>query len=129
MSVFTAPLITQYMPDTKNWALIPGFRYYIGEEGSNRWVDVPTAFHTDGASVPRPFWWWIPPWGEYGQAAALHDFLCTYRTIIVDGKPVSITRKEADGIFLEAMTVLEVDEFKRNTMYRCVRAYAIVTRK
>lgn len=131
MSSFTKPLVTQYMPDTDNWMLPPtfGFRYWIGEENSGTYVDIPDLFRSDGASVPRPFWWIIPPWGDHGQAAVLHDFLCVYRTIIRDGNPVSISRKECDDIFLEAMKVLNVDPAKRNAMYIAVRGYAIVTFK
>lgn len=131
MSSFTKPLVTQYMPDTKNWMLPPtfGFRYWIGEENSGTYVDVPDMFRSDGASVPRPFWNIIPPWGDHGQAAVLHDFLCTYRTIIRNGKAVTITRKECDDIFLEAMLVLEVSRAKANTMYAAVRTYATVTGK
>ena len=131
MSSFTKPLITQYMHDTKNWMLPvgAGFRYWIGSENSGTYVDVPDGFRTDGASVPRPFWNLVAPWGDHGQAAVLHDFLCEYRTIIRDGKPTSISRKECDEIFLEAMRVLKVEEVKAKAMYAAVRAYAISTGK
>ncbi len=129
MSSFTAHLDTRYMPDTKNWMVLRTFRFYIGGLQSDRYVDVPKGFRTDGASVPRPFWNIIPPWGEYGQAAALHDFLCEYRTIIVRGEAQSISREEADFIFCEAMVVLDVDPIKREAMHTAVRAYAITTGK
>lgn len=131
MSSFTKPLVTQYMPDTNNWMLPPtfGFRYWIGSELSGTYVDVPDGFRSDGASVPRPLWNFIPPWGKYGQAAVLHDFLCTYRTVIRNGKAVTITRKECDEIFLEAMKVLHVAEALANTMYVGVRTYAVATGK
>ena len=34
------------------WRVTKGFRYYIGHEGSDKYVDVPVCFLTDGASVP-----------------------------------------------------------------------------
>lgn len=131
MSSFTKPLVTQYMPDTNNWMLPPtfGFRYWIGEESSGIYVDVPDGFRSDGASVPRPLWNFIPPWGKYGQAAVLHDFLCTYRTIIVNGVATTISRKRCDEIFAEAMKVLQVDPTLINVMYAGVRAYAVTTGK
>ena len=131
MSSFTKPLITQYMPDTENWMLPAGagFRYWIGAENSGTYVDIPDFFRTDGASVPRPFWNIVAPWGKHGQAAVVHDFLCVYRTVIRDGKAVSISRKECDNIFREAMTVLNVDPVQREIMYGAVRAYAITTGK
>ena len=131
MSSFTEPLITQYLPDTKNWMLPAGagFRYWLGEVDSGVGVDIPDFFITDGASVPRPLWNLVPPWGDHGQAAVLHDYLCTYLTILVFGKPISITRKECDDIFLEAMGVLNVHPVKKYAMYYAIRAYAVLAGK
>lgn len=127
MSSFTKSLITQYMPDTDNWMLpdTAGFRYWIGDIDSGSYVDIPDGFRSDGASVPRPFWNFIPPWGKHGQAAVLHDFLCTFRTIIINGVATTITRKQCDDIFLEAMGVLDVNILTRNIMYSVIRIYAI----
>lgn len=124
MSSFTEPLDTRYMHDTKNWMVLRTFRFYIGGLQSDRYIEVPYGFRTDGASVPRPFWNIIPPWGEYGQAAVLHDFLCEYRTIIVRGEAQSISREEADFIFREAMEVLNVPKVQREAMHAAVRSYA-----
>ena len=88
------------------WASSP-FRYWVGPEGTGRYVDVPAGFITDGASVPRPFWSLIAPWGTYGQAA------------------IVITRKECDRILLQAMTDLGVPVWKRSVIYGAVRAYAL----
>lgn len=105
------------------WMTLESFSYDIGFKGSNRKVIVPKGFLTDGASVPRPFWSMIPPWGQYGQAVAIHDLLCETLTIFVDGKPVAITRKEADHILKEALGVLGVESLKLNTIYGGVSAY------
>lgn len=107
------------------WRVIKGFRYYIGSKDSNRWVEVPEGYLTDGASVPRAFWGIIPPWGSYGQAAVVHDILCEYLTIVEDGMPKRITRKEADEILLEAMHVLQVPELTAHTIYNAVKLYQI----
>lgn len=110
------------------WRVQQGFRYYLGTKGSNRWVNVPAGFLTDGASVPQIFWSVIPRWGAYGQAAVVHDYLCEYLSITVDGMPKRITRAEADDILLEAMEVLEVPEFKAKTIEAAVDFYRVVAR-
>lgn len=111
------------------WAVIPGFRYYIGSEGSDRYVDVETGFKTDGATIPRPLWWLLPPMGEYSQACSLHDKLCqTYKiTQVINGVPtdVKVTRKEIDAILREAMDVLEVTPWKKFVINSGVDVYRI----
>jgi len=113
------------------WAVIPGFRYYIGSEGSDKYVDVETGFRTDGATIPRLLWWILPPMGEYSQACTLHDKLCqTYRiTQIINGVPtqVPVTRKEIDEILKEAMDVLEVIAWKKFLINCGVDGYRIAT--
>jgi hypothetical protein len=113
-TAFSAPLRIQYDKAASDalghdhWRVTESFRYYIGTENSKRWITVPAGYLTDGASVPRIFWSIIPPWGAYGQAAVVHDILCEYLSIMVDGKLTPITRQRADEIFAEAMTVLKV---------------------
>jgi hypothetical protein len=113
------------------WAVIPGFRYYIGSEGSDKYVDVETGFRTDGATIPRFLWWILPPMGEYSQACTLHDKLCqTYRiTQVINGVPtqVPVTRKEIDEILKEAMDVLEVVAWKKFFINCGVDGYRIAT--
>ena len=112
------------------WKLIPGFRYYIGVENSNNYVDVPTGFITDGATIPRVLWWLLPPIGEYSQATTLHDYLCRVYsvTVIVNGVEVekTITRKQIDKILDESLGVLEVTPWKRKTIMAGVNLYRIL---
>lgn len=35
---------------------------------------IPVGFQTDGASVPRLFWWFLDPATELFEAAAIHDY-------------------------------------------------------
>lgn len=116
--------------DKDYWKVAAGYRYYIGFEGSSRYVDVPTGFLTDGATVPRALWWLLPPLGEYSQATTLHDYLCrTYKVIeVINGVPteVAVTRKEIDGILREAMEVLEVAAWKRFLINCGVEGYRAV---
>ena len=99
------------------------FTYHIDEYPSNKIVTVPIGFLTDGASIPRALWSWSSPIGRHAQSAILHDFLCEYLTIQVDGNPVSITRKDADKIFKESLQILGVSKFKSQIMYLGVSAY------
>lgn len=131
MSSFTKPLRVEAV-DESHWKLLEEFDFYLGSLESSEYVSVPEGYVTDFATIPRIFWSIIPPWGKYGKAAVIHDFLCTdgYYFREIDGKrlQVAVTREEADNIFLEAMTVLNVDEVTRSAMYAAVRAYAVITR-
>lgn len=80
-------------------------------------IDVEAGFDTDYASVPRIFWSIYPPDGSYTEAAVIHDALYWYQS--VHGRP--ITRKQADGVFLEAMEHLGIPLHRRRILYRAVR--------
>ena len=122
MSKFTTPLVVSPQSDGRSWILWEDFTYHVGEYPSNFVVWVPKGFRTDFASVPRPFWGLISPYGKQGKAAVLHDWLYHMgRTEILNPE---ITRKEADGIFLEAMQVLGVSRWRRQAMYWAVRLFA-----
>lgn len=99
------------------WRVTRSFKYYVGNKEDDIWVYVPAGFLTDGASVPRPFWSIVPPWGKHGQAAVVHDFLVRELFLYVKGVKTDINRQEADRIFLEAMKVAGVNWFLRNLMY------------
>lgn len=116
------------------WSVMEGFTYYVNNKEDDDNIIVPSGYLTDGASVPRVFWSLIPPWGRYGAAAIVHDYLC-------DGNPIRRystnvnnvrvygnyypNRKEANKIFNQAMKVLKVPRFTRWTMYTAVRIYGI----
>ena len=113
MSTFTEPLTVTKKKNGK-WKVARKFRYYIGIEKSNDYIDVPRGFETDFASVPRSLWSIFPPDGKYSQACCLHDYLYTKHLL---------SRKTSDRIFLEAMTVLKVSWLKRTLMFRAVRIF------
>lgn len=110
MSQFTTRLIVEPI-GKRLWKLQEGFEYHIGTYPSDEVITVPKGFVTDFASVPRIFWPIIDPVGEHGKAAVIHDYC--YST-------ACYTKSRSDKIFLEAMEVLNVEEWKRETMYYAV---------
>lgn len=114
----------------KHWRNLQVFRYYIGEVGSNEYVDVPVGILSDGATVPWPASILIPPWGSYSQCVLLHDYLCnTYeKTVVVKGVPtqVKITRAEIDEIFHEAMHVANVEVWRRELIMLGINTYRTI---
>ncbi len=111
MSSFTSPLIVSPMDNGRTWKLIKPFTYRIG---SKEVVSVHAGFITDFASVPRIFWSIVCPYGKQGKAAVIHDYLYQFG---------GYTRKEADSIFKECMTVLGVAGWKIWVMYLAVRIF------
>lgn len=126
---FSGPAMISYafdassVLDTDLYRVMKGFRYYVGEPGSNKWVDVPRGYLTDGASVPRVLWAVIPPWGRYGAATIVHDILCEYLSLTLDGRPCTITREQADNVLFEAMQVLDVSAEQYRLIHTGVANY------
>ena len=114
MSSFTTPLVVSPLPDGRRWKLVRQFTYHVGSKYSRDYIIVPAGFVTDFASSPSQVWWLIPPWGRYGKAAVVHDYL--YQTHLR-------TREEADNIFRESMEVLGVDKRRVFIMYWGVRLF------
>ncbi len=114
MSRFTETLIVTPLPDGKTWIILADFGYDVGEEGSSDVINVPIGTYTDFASIPRPLWIILPRWGKYGNAAVIHDWLYWDQ---------ARSRKEADGIFLDAMGILEVSPWQKHAIYWAVRAF------
>ena len=117
MSSFTEPLVVKKIDEYK-WMTFREFEYHVGSEDSNEVIKVPIGFITDFATVPRLFWIVLPPDGKYTQAAVLHDYL--YYIGVYD-------RKKSDLIFLEAMGVLEVPDWKKYLMYYGVRVWSWIS--
>lgn len=110
--------------DKDIWYTNEAFTYYIGPTTDNRFVTVPKAFLTDGASVPRLFWNIFPPWGKYGQAAILHDYLCENRQLTNGGTGYKeLLISQIDKIFYDAMKVSGVPVWTRGIIYLSVYLY------
>jgi hypothetical protein len=114
MSSFTSPLITECLPDGRNFKLHSPFTYHVGNKYSNLLIKVPKGFTTDFASTPSFLWWWLPPIGKYTKAAVLHDYL--YQTH-------ECTRQFADRVFEEAMIVFNTPVWKARLMYYAIRLF------
>lgn len=112
------------------WAIVPGYRYYLGHKDSDDYVDIETGFLTDGATIPRFAWWLLPPIDEYTQCTSLHDKLCTtyYILRMVNGveTKVPVNRKQIDAILKESMDVLDVTPWKKNIIMFFVNAHRII---
>ncbi|EAQ5940000.1 DUF1353 domain-containing protein [Salmonella enterica] len=112
MSKFTTPAILE-MLEHYRWRVYEPFEFYLSDDNSDV-IEVPAGFVTDLATIPRIFWTILPPDGKYAKAAIIHDYL--YDNALR-------TKKEADLIFLDGMTVLGVLRLKRKVMYWAVRVF------
>lgn len=115
---FNAPLELRYHyspdADKEYWELINGFEYYL-EDDPDITVWIPPGFITDGASVPKVLNWILPPWGPYGQAAVLHDYLLDIGQMRNRRGHFTYckTRTEARKHFVDAMRILQVPMWRR----------------
>lgn len=127
---FSAPASVQYDEQVSKetgkdyWRVTEAFKFYMDDPTEEKWVLIPAGYLTDGATVPRIFWELLPPWGAYGQAAIVHDWLCEHLTVEIKGVVTPITRAQADKAFKQGMIALDVPSWKRNIMYIAVRVYA-----
>ncbi|EBC7338196.1 DUF1353 domain-containing protein [Salmonella enterica] len=112
MSRFTTPAILEMLGHYE-WRVHEPFTFYLSDDNSDA-IEVPAGFITDLATIPRIFWSLMPPDGKYAKAAIIHDYL--YDNALR-------TKREADRIFLDGMTVLGVPRWKRTIMYWAVRLF------
>ena len=110
------PLRVEHV-DGPMWELLRDvtYRTKVGEL-----CTIKEGFHFDFASITRPLWWLYPPHGTkgnpYGIAALVHDWLLEHKKI--NGR--SITRKEADEIFLEILLYTGCRKTLAYAMYAAV---------
>lgn len=112
MSSFTTPLDLRANDDGETFTLLTEFTYAIGALASDRFIKVPAGFVTDFASIPRAFWNILPPWGKYGKAAVLHDYMY---------KVQEFSRSFCDDILDESMEALGVNWVTRHIIWAGVR--------
>lgn len=113
MSQFTTPAQLEMLDDFK-WKLLTSFEYHVGTSYSWDVIKVPAGFVTDLTSIPRFFWTILPPHGQYAKAAIIHDYL--YTNAIG-------SKKYADDVFFEAMTILGVARWRKHVIYYAVKIF------
>lgn len=120
--IYSIEKSNQYNSDI--WFTTDEFTFYVGEIVNRRSVTIPKGFLTDGASVPSMFWGIFPPWGIYGQAAIVHDYLCVTNELTDNNdKPLKVTIEEIDSIFYSAMKAAGTPIWKRSLIYAGVKLY------
>jgi hypothetical protein len=119
MSSFTTPLDVRILAEKEEGrtlsSVLAPFVYYTDIFGDRFYITVDAGFKTDFASIPRAFWGFYPPFGEYAKAAVVHDYLCKNRHIM--------SSKDAHKVFKEAMLVLGVSKRDAAIMYNAVRLF------
>jgi hypothetical protein len=110
------------------WEMCEPLSYRIVDLDDSEVVNVPPGFTTDFASVPRPIWFWIAPWGRHGRAAILHDFMYQQGAVtdVRRGTMRRPKRLEADRIFREAMAVLDHKILRASRWGRLPRPFLAV---
>ncbi len=74
---------------------------------------VPKGYITNGASVPRLFWWYQPPFDPaILPAVIIHDYLCDKEEY-----------KKADRYFKEILKALNISPLRVKILVGAVRAY------
>lgn len=122
--LFLDPLEVEYI-DGKNWKVTKEFDYLDQTIHPGVTIHAPSGFLTDFASIPQLFWNILPPTGQYGKAAVIHDLL--YRSggwgLIGGLLDPPYTREESDQILRAAMLELSVPQWKITTIYNAVRLF------
>jgi len=114
-SNFTNPILVYIEPSYKYpFILVNDIVYGIGTKESDEKVVVEAGFRTDFASIPIGVRNIFNNIDDTIKAALLHDKL--YSTKIY-------SRKKTDDIFLEAMTVCNVNFLKKMIFYWSVRVF------
>ena len=117
MSCYPLPLDARSLADGKLRMLLADFKFQ-----SDRYKKTITAkmgFVYNGTSTPKQLWRWLgsPFVGFQRFGAVIHDWLYSH------GAEEGISRKEADGIFYEAMICSGKNACTAWLIYRGVRAF------
>lgn len=99
------------------WVVSGCLSYYIGPRVNEHWVCVPNGYRVTGPCVPDFFKDWIKPWDKDGHAVIVHNYLCKIGTSRMNGERITLSRRKANKVFLEAMGVLGVPLWKRVVLY------------
>lgn len=138
MSRFDSDLVLKALPD-RRWELQQGLTF----QGRDDQFTIKRGYITDLASVPKPLWWLIPPYGTYSRAAVLHDLLwqaskkyykqdtSQLETLTINGqkypKRYHLDPVDVDGVFRRAMRILGTNFVVYWLMWWAVRTAAMLT--
>ena len=87
-------------------------RYVLLEHYQVENVRVPKGYETNGADVPKLFWWFVPPFKpKFLPAIIVHDYLC-------DREKYQL----ADALFESTLFAIE-KSFVTKTMVKSVKIY------
>lgn len=78
------------------------------------WRDIPAGFESDGASVPRFFWWFMDPATEAFEAAIIHDHALRAK------KPY------AHQLFYNALIEYQVPKWRALIAFVAVRLWSVL---
>lgn len=92
--------------------------YQVYERYGYGTQEAPEGLIVDGASVPRPVWWFMPPDGLHRPAALIHDVNTKRKGLQLDG--TRITRHQANELFLAMMIEAGVEKWRAEIAYRGV---------
>lgn len=110
---YLSPLrLESVAPGSKEKVVLAPFVYDSDVLGTR--ITVPAGFKSDLASVPRLPLAYLLFGGVSEEAAVIHDFLYSGGTV---------TRKQADDVFCEAMKAEGVSGWRRVPMWLGVRAF------
>lgn len=96
---------TYFTTKAINWTPNPG-------QDSFKRVRVPAGFVTDLTSIPREFWSFLRPDGNYTYPAIIHDYLYWEQ---------NVTKDQADLIFKYGMQDFKIDPITINTIIAAVK--------
>ncbi|WP_211436859.1 DUF1353 domain-containing protein, partial [Campylobacter sp. RM9328] len=108
-------------------------RFELVESYYYKDINVPAAYKTNGANVPRILWSIFPPNSpEYLSAILVHDYLCDEAEAVFKlGSKEQAKRlfKTADETLREMMTALGVARWKAYVFYLACRTWHIIKYK
>jgi hypothetical protein len=117
---FKSPLFKVATADGRNFTLLDAVDYQSKDGTLYR---IPGGADSDGASVPRPFWNVIPPFGRHWPAAYLHDAAYRDTLMVWAGgglKKASVSEDRANDLLLEAMESLGVPWVEMTAIHEAV---------
>lgn len=100
-----------------------GRRYEVKQDISfGNWI-IPSGYRTNGANVPRAFWWLIEPnQSNIMPAVIAHDFLCDIADESLKDQ-YYCNFKTADAVLHNHLKILKQHAWKVKLMYAAVRVF------